>query len=40
MTSATRRCSPREQAMAECLPYYTDLYDSMKAVGQTAPATA
>jgi 3beta-hydroxy-delta5-steroid dehydrogenase/steroid delta-isomerase len=29
-----------QQAMAECLPYYTDLYDSMKAVGQKAPATA
>lgn len=29
-----------EQAMAECVPYYTELYDSMKAVGQTAPATA
>ncbi|WP_319450609.1 MULTISPECIES: NAD-dependent epimerase/dehydratase family protein [unclassified Mycobacterium] len=29
-----------QQAMAECLPYYTDLYDSMKAVGHTAPATA
>jgi 3beta-hydroxy-Delta5-steroid dehydrogenase / steroid Delta-isomerase len=29
-----------QQAMAECLPYYTDLYDSMKAVGQQAPATA
>jgi 3beta-hydroxy-delta5-steroid dehydrogenase/steroid delta-isomerase len=29
-----------QQAMAECLPYYTDLYDSMKAVGHKAPATA
>jgi 3beta-hydroxy-Delta5-steroid dehydrogenase / steroid Delta-isomerase len=29
-----------QQAMAECLPYYTELYDSMKAVGQKAPATA
>jgi 3beta-hydroxy-delta5-steroid dehydrogenase/steroid delta-isomerase len=29
-----------EQAMAECLPYYTDLYAQMKAAGQTAPATA
>jgi 3beta-hydroxy-delta5-steroid dehydrogenase/steroid delta-isomerase len=29
-----------QQAMAECLSYYTDLYDSMKAVGQKAPATA
>jgi 3beta-hydroxy-Delta5-steroid dehydrogenase / steroid Delta-isomerase len=29
-----------QRAMAECLPYYTDLYDSMKAVGQNAPATA
>jgi 3beta-hydroxy-delta5-steroid dehydrogenase/steroid delta-isomerase len=28
------------QAMAECLPYYTDLYDSMKVVGQKAPANA
>jgi 3beta-hydroxy-Delta5-steroid dehydrogenase / steroid Delta-isomerase len=28
-----------EKAMAECLPYYTDLYASMKAVGKTpAPA--
>jgi 3beta-hydroxy-delta5-steroid dehydrogenase/steroid delta-isomerase len=27
-----------EQAMAECLPYYTDLYARMKAAGQTAPA--
>jgi 3beta-hydroxy-delta5-steroid dehydrogenase/steroid delta-isomerase len=29
-----------EQAMADCLPYYTDLYASMKAAGQTAHATA
>ena len=29
-----------EQAMAECLPYYTDLYARMKAAGQKAPATA
>ena len=29
-----------EQAMAECLPYYTDLYAQMKTAGQTAPATA
>jgi 3beta-hydroxy-Delta5-steroid dehydrogenase / steroid Delta-isomerase len=30
-----------EQAMAECLPYYTDLYDEMKAAGKApAPATA
>ena len=28
-----------EQAMAECLPYYTDLYDRMKAAGAT-PAVA
>ena len=28
-----------EQAMAECLPYYVDLYDRMKAAG-TAPAVA
>ena len=27
-----------EQAMVECLPYYTDLYARMKAAGQTAPA--
>jgi 3beta-hydroxy-Delta5-steroid dehydrogenase / steroid Delta-isomerase len=26
-----------EKAMAECLPYYTDLYESMKAVGQPTP---
>ncbi|MFC7676921.1 NAD-dependent epimerase/dehydratase family protein [Mycolicibacterium sp. GCM10028919] len=29
-----------EQAMADCLPYYTDLHASMKAAGQAAPATA
>jgi len=29
-----------EQAMADCLPYYTDLYASMKAAGQAAHATA
>jgi 3beta-hydroxy-delta5-steroid dehydrogenase/steroid delta-isomerase len=29
-----------EQAMADCLPYYTDLYAEMKAAGQTAPAPA
>ena len=29
-----------EQALAECLPYYTDLYARMKTAGQTAPATA
>jgi 3beta-hydroxy-delta5-steroid dehydrogenase/steroid delta-isomerase len=29
-----------EQAMAECLPYYTDLYAKMKNAGATAPATA
>ena len=29
-----------EQAMAECLPYYTDLYAEMKAAGQRAPAPA
>ena len=28
------------QAMAECLPYYTDLYAQMKNTGKTAPATA
>jgi 3beta-hydroxy-delta5-steroid dehydrogenase/steroid delta-isomerase len=28
-----------EQAMAECLPYYVDLYDQMKAAG-TEPAVA
>jgi 3beta-hydroxy-delta5-steroid dehydrogenase/steroid delta-isomerase len=28
------------QAMADCLPYYTDLYASMKAAGQMAHATA
>ncbi|MDT5104801.1 MAG: 3beta-hydroxy-Delta5-steroid dehydrogenase / steroid Delta-isomerase [Mycobacterium sp.] len=28
-----------EKAMAECLPYYTDLYAQMKAAGRTAPAT-
>jgi len=28
-----------EQAMAECLPYYVDLYDEMKAAG-TQPAVA
>ena len=27
-----------EQAMADCLPYYTDLYAKMKAAGQTVPA--
>jgi 3beta-hydroxy-delta5-steroid dehydrogenase/steroid delta-isomerase len=27
-----------EQAMAECLPYYTGLYAQMKAAGRTAPA--
>jgi 3beta-hydroxy-delta5-steroid dehydrogenase/steroid delta-isomerase len=27
-----------KQAMAECLPYYTDLYAEMKAAGQTVPA--
>ena len=27
-----------EQAMADCLPYYTDLYAEMKAAGQTVPA--
>ena len=27
-----------EKAMAECLPYYTDLYAQMKAAGRTAPA--
>ena len=27
-----------EQAMSECLPYYTDLYAEMKTAGQTAPA--
>jgi 3beta-hydroxy-delta5-steroid dehydrogenase/steroid delta-isomerase len=29
-----------EQAMAECLSYYTGLYAQMKTSGQTAPATA
>jgi 3beta-hydroxy-Delta5-steroid dehydrogenase / steroid Delta-isomerase len=29
-----------EQAMADCLPYYTDLYAEMKAAGATAPAPA
>ncbi len=29
-----------EQAMADCLPYYTDLYAEMKAAGQRAPAPA
>jgi 3beta-hydroxy-delta5-steroid dehydrogenase/steroid delta-isomerase len=29
-----------KQAMAECLPYYTDLYARMKAAGQAAPAHA
>jgi 3beta-hydroxy-delta5-steroid dehydrogenase/steroid delta-isomerase len=29
-----------EKALAECLPYYTDLYARMKAAGQKAPATA
>jgi 3beta-hydroxy-delta5-steroid dehydrogenase/steroid delta-isomerase len=29
-----------EKAMAESLPYYTELYASMKAVGRDAPATA
>ena len=29
--SATSRCSPPKQAMADCLPYYTDLFDQMKA---------
>jgi 3beta-hydroxy-Delta5-steroid dehydrogenase / steroid Delta-isomerase len=29
-----------EQALAECLPYYTDLFASMKAAGQKSPARA
>jgi 3beta-hydroxy-delta5-steroid dehydrogenase/steroid delta-isomerase len=29
-----------EQAMAECLPYYTDLYAEMKTAGRTVPAPA
>ena len=29
-----------EQALAECLPYYTDLYAQMKAAGQRSPASA
>ncbi len=29
-----------EQAMVECLPYYTDLYARMKAAGQRSPAPA
>jgi 3beta-hydroxy-delta5-steroid dehydrogenase/steroid delta-isomerase len=29
-----------EQAMAECLPYYTDLYAEMKAAGRTVPVPA
>jgi 3beta-hydroxy-Delta5-steroid dehydrogenase / steroid Delta-isomerase len=29
-----------EQAMADCLPYYRDLYTEMKAAGQRAPAPA
>jgi 3beta-hydroxy-delta5-steroid dehydrogenase/steroid delta-isomerase len=29
-----------EKAMADCLPYYTDLYAQMKAAGRTAPAPA
>ena len=30
-TSATGRCSPPSEAMHDCLPYYTDLFDQMKA---------
>ncbi|MET0474607.1 MAG: NAD-dependent epimerase/dehydratase family protein [Mycobacterium sp.] len=29
-----------EEAMAQCLPYYTDLYEQMKGVGKAAPAIA
>jgi 3beta-hydroxy-Delta5-steroid dehydrogenase / steroid Delta-isomerase len=29
-----------QQAMAHCLPYYTELYDSMKATANTVPATS
>jgi 3beta-hydroxy-delta5-steroid dehydrogenase/steroid delta-isomerase len=29
-----------EQALAECLPYYTELYATMKAAGQKSPASA
>jgi 3beta-hydroxy-delta5-steroid dehydrogenase/steroid delta-isomerase len=29
-----------DQALAECLPYYTDLYAKMRAAGQKAPAPA
>jgi 3beta-hydroxy-delta5-steroid dehydrogenase/steroid delta-isomerase len=29
-----------QQAMAECLPYYTELYDRMKAAGSTPVSAA
>jgi len=28
-----------EQAMVECLPYYTELFDQMKAAGTSSPAS-